>query len=254
MIVLIDERAGVGAAYVASLERDGICGMQFDWPSFQEWFGGLSSVEAMAIQAFVVGDGDWRIPGVRDIKRRSAAPLIALADRKILSDTLQLFDAGFDEVLGKPVHSREILARIQVISRRTSSGTDVAEASQLIVYADGRDPVVCGETLVLPRRERRILECLVQSRTAWITKSQIFSKVYGLFNEGYDESVIESHICRLRRRLRVKLGYDPIESQRYLGYRVSLRAKAPACGSPAASLAQTVRANMATKRELAERV
>jgi len=39
-----------------------------------------------------------------------------------------------------------------------------------------------------------------------------------LFSEDIDENVIESHISKLRKRLRHRLGYDPIQSQRYLGY------------------------------------
>jgi DNA-binding response OmpR family regulator len=53
-----------------------------------------------------------------------------------------------------------------------------------------------------------------------VTKSQIFSSVYGLFDQDINESVIESHVCKLRRRLRSRLGYDPIESRRHLGYRL----------------------------------
>ena len=51
-----------------------------------------------------------------------------------------------------------------------------------------------------------------------MTKAQIFNSVYGLFNEDIDENVVESHISKLRKRLRHRLGYDPIQSQRYLGY------------------------------------
>jgi DNA-binding response OmpR family regulator len=53
-----------------------------------------------------------------------------------------------------------------------------------------------------------------------VTKTQIFNSVYGLFSEDIDENVIESHISKLRKRLRHRLGYDPIDSQRYLGYRL----------------------------------
>ena len=32
--------------------------------------------------------------------------------------------------------------------------------------------------------------------------------------------MIESHISKLRKKLRNALGYDPIDSKRYLGYRL----------------------------------
>ncbi len=53
-----------------------------------------------------------------------------------------------------------------------------------------------------------------------MTKPQIYSSVYGLFDQEIDENVIESHISKLRKRLRRRLGYDPIDSKRHLGYRL----------------------------------
>ena len=39
-------------------------------------------------------------------------------------------------------------------------------------------------------------------------------------SEDIDENVVESHVSKLRKRLRHRLGFDPIDSQRYLGYRL----------------------------------
>jgi DNA-binding response OmpR family regulator len=86
--------------------------------------------------------------------------------------------------------------------------------------------------LSLPRRELRILEFLVTNQARRVTKSQIFNSVYGLFDQEIDENVIESHISKLRRRLRSRLGYDPIDSKRHLGYRLVGSAKADADGGP----------------------
>jgi DNA-binding response OmpR family regulator len=36
--------------------------------------------------------------------------------------------------------------------------------------------------------------------------------------------VVESHISKLRKRLRHRLGYDPVHSQRYLGYSLAASA------------------------------
>ena len=84
----------------------------------------------------------------------------------------------------------------------------------------GAIPRSPGSKLHLPRRELRILEYLVSNKGRRVTKTQIFNFVYGLFSDEIDENVIESHISKLRKRLRYKLGHDPIDSQRYLGYRL----------------------------------
>jgi DNA-binding response OmpR family regulator len=77
--------------------------------------------------------------------------------------------------------------------------------------------------LPLPRRECRILEYLVRNRGRRVTKTQIFNAVYGLFDENVDENVVESHISKLRKKLKHGLGYDPIDSKRYLGYCIERR-------------------------------
>jgi DNA-binding response OmpR family regulator len=74
--------------------------------------------------------------------------------------------------------------------------------------------------LALPRRERRILEYLAANRSRRVSRTQIFNAVYGLFDENVEESVVESHISKLRKKLRHSLGFDPIDTKRYLGYQL----------------------------------
>ena len=74
---------------------------------------------------------------------------------------------------------------------------------------------------MLPRRERRILEYLAINRGRRVSRTQIFNAVYGLFDEEVEESVVESHISKLRKKLRQIMGYDPIDTKRYLGYQLA---------------------------------
>lgn len=90
----------------------------------------------------------------------------------------------------------------------------------LTVYFDGRDPEIRRQVLALPRRERRILEYLAANRARRVNRSLIFNAVYGLFDGEIDESVVESHISKLRKKLKHALGYDPIDTKRYLGYQL----------------------------------
>ena len=118
----------------------------------------------------------------------------------------------------KPIHVRELLARIDAIRRRANVKEDELLFGEIRVFFDGRDPEIRGEALPLPRRERRIFEYLVKNRGRRVNKSQIFNAIYGIFDENIEENVVESHVSKLRKKLRARLGYDPIESKRYLGY------------------------------------
>ena len=69
-----------------------------------------------------------------------------------------------------------------------------------------------------PRRERHILEFMVKNARRRVTKTQIFNTVYGVFNDDVNESIVEGHMSKLRKKLRGKLGYEVIEAKRFLGY------------------------------------
>jgi len=158
MIILVDDRIEVTDAYRTSFGREGISAATFTPVDFDSWFHSTSGPDLAAVEAFILGDFVQRETVTRAIKTRSEAPAIALNDSTGLETTLKLFAAGADDVVRKPVHAREIIARISAIKRRKSPLAKVTDMGDLCVFNDGRDPEVGGRTLVLPRRERRTIE------------------------------------------------------------------------------------------------
>ena len=117
-----------------------------------------------AVEAFLIGDCNERESLSRLIRERSNAPPLCLNDRHSLDDTLCLFAAGADDVLRKPVHVREIVARVGAINRRVFGENGNVRIGELRVYFDGREPEANGKPFPFPRRERRILEFLLRCR------------------------------------------------------------------------------------------
>ncbi|KAA3514037.1 MULTISPECIES: response regulator transcription factor [Agrobacterium] len=218
MIVVVDERKLVKDGYTALFGREGIPSTGFDPAEFGEWVNTAADSDIAAIEAFLIGQAEATHELPRAIRDRSQAPVIAVSDHHSLDATLALFDSGVDDVVRKPVHPREILARAAAIRRRLSVLTHFTDAGPIRVFSDGRDPEVSGEVFPLPRRERRILEYLIANRGRRVSKAQIFNAIYGIFDEEVEENVVESHISKLRKKLRKKLGFDPIDSKRFLGY------------------------------------
>lgn len=218
MIMVVDERVTVKDGFVSLFDRIGVSAAGLGVSEFRSWIQSTAASDVRAVDAFLVGECGDRGPLSRSIRDRSSAAVIAISDGKSLADTLAMLDAGYDDVVRKPIHVSEILARIKAIRRRSKPATDVNGTERLHIFADGRDPEVDGESLSLPRRERCILEFLVANSGCWVTKTQIFNSVYGLFSDEIDETVVECHVSRLRKRLRPRLGYDPIRSQRFHGY------------------------------------
>jgi two-component system, OmpR family, flagellar system response regulator FtcR len=218
MLVLIDGRDLVIDGFSSLFKREGVCISGMDAVEFKEWFTCLSETDLNMIEAVLVGDCSERIALGTLIASRIDVPLFALIDAHRLEETLRLLDHGFDDVLRKPIHVREILARARLVRQRRAGSAQTENAPGIKVYLDGRGPQIDGAAIELPRRERRILEVLYLNAGRRISKAQLFSAVYGLDDETIEETVIESHISKLRKKLKAMLGYDPIDSQRFLGY------------------------------------
>ena len=222
MLLIVDERELVRDAYRTSFLDSGVSVACFGPSEMFEWFATSTDGDVQSVEAIIVGTVPHREALLRAIRSRSVAPIVMLIEAPSLEHTLALFAAGADDVVRKPVHARELLARIATIKRRIGAFSVPAESrSGLVVFFDGRDPEIDGIPLTLPRRERRILEFLVSHAGKRVTKTQIFNAIYGLFDDEVDECVVESHISKLRKKLRAQLGYDPVDAKRYLGYQFS---------------------------------
>lgn len=220
MIVIVDERKLVTDGYSSMFDREGVASTGFASSEFGDWVSSAADEDLKSVRAFLIGDCQQDRVSPRSIRDRTGAPVIALSEHHSLENTLRLFESGVDDVIRKPVHIREILARISAIRRRAQDEPKTTQIGKMCIFMDGRDPEIDGEPMPLPRRERRILEYLASNSGRRVTKTQVFNAIYGIFDEEVEENVVESHISKLRKKLRDRLGYDPIDSKRFLGYRL----------------------------------
>jgi len=120
MFVVIDDRESVTQGYAAGFDREGVVSIGFSSKEFRDWLECAVGNDVMAIGAFLLGDCSDRTSIPRSIRNKSRAPIIALNNLKLLKHTIELFEAGVDDVVHVPIHVREILVRTAVISRRTN--------------------------------------------------------------------------------------------------------------------------------------
>lgn len=218
MIVIVDERELVKEGYASLFDREGVASAGFRSGEFGEWVTSAGEDDLRSVQAVLIGECGLSAMSPRKLRDRTGAPVIALSEQYSLENTLKLFESGVDDVIRKPVHIREILARISAIRRRHEPEAAFTDIGDMRIFMDGRDPEVAGQPMPLPRRERRILEFMATNRGRRVTKTQVFNAIYGVFDDEVEENVVESHISKLRKKLRARLGYDPIDSKRFLGY------------------------------------
>ena len=138
MIVIVDERDLVKEGYHSLFDREGVASAGFGSSEFGEWMTSAADEDLKSVRAFLIGD--CGPDTTRRIRDRTAAPVIALSEQHSLENTLRLFEAGVDDVVRKPVHVRELMARVRAIRRRVDTGVECTTIGEIRIFLDGRDP------------------------------------------------------------------------------------------------------------------
>ena len=124
MIAVIEERESVAEAFVQGFKKEGIPSIGMQSNELIDWISCSNSSDIVSIQGFILGECG-EVPNChKSIRLHSRAPIISVQENRNLRSMLDLFAAGVDDVVAKPVHSLELLARIRVIasSRSTIGG------------------------------------------------------------------------------------------------------------------------------------
>ena len=103
MFVVIDDRESVTRGYAAGFDREGVVSIGFSSKDFRDWLECAMGNDVMAIGAFLLGDCSDRTSIPRSIRNKSSAPIIALNNLKLLKHTIELFEAGVDDVVHVPI-------------------------------------------------------------------------------------------------------------------------------------------------------
>ena len=174
---------------------------------------------------------DWMLPGVSgvDFARRlkrgpktSQIPIILLTGKTEDSDKVRGLDIGADDYITKPFSTKELLARIRAVLRRTreTETKDVIEIEALRLDTQTHRVTVEQKPLELSPTEFRLLHFFVTHPERVYTRSQLLDGVWG--DHAYiEERTVDVHIRRLRKMLSPH-GYDRyIQTVRSVGYRFS---------------------------------
>jgi len=159
---------------------------------------------------------------LRQIRTKSSTPVLMLTARGDDPDRILGLEMGADDYLSKPFITRELLARIRAILRRTSSaktnvGFSGAASIQIgdMELNPGARTVRCGSvTLNLTTVEFDLLERLLRSAGSVVGREELTKDVLGREFSPYDRS-IDTHVWSLRK----KVGNAPNGTERIKGIR-----------------------------------
>jgi DNA-binding response OmpR family regulator len=143
-------------------------------------------------------------------------PVIILSARDDVADKVAGLQLGADDYLTKPFAFDELLARVQVRLRAAGTSEPLElRAGGVALDLRTRRATVEGETIELSAREFALLELFLRHPDQVLSREQLLARVWGYdFDPG--SNVVEVYVGYLRR----KLGPDPIETVRGMGYRL----------------------------------
>lgn len=146
----------------------------------------------------------------REIRARSAVPVIMLTSRSDEVDRIVGLELGADDYITKPFSPREVVARVKTVLRRVSAHVEAAPEAPLQrslvqigdLEIDSREHEVRlrGEAISLTPTEFRILEILGASPGRTFTRAQLLDEVKGDELEIYDRT-LDRHIANLRHKV-----------------------------------------------------
>ncbi len=207
-ILLVEDEKTLAKALKFSLEKEGF---QVDVA-----YDGEEAVRAIKNEEPDLVVLDLMLPRMdgfevcRSIRRGSDIPIIMLTARSEDIDKILGLELGADDYITKPFNTRELLARIKAILRRT--GQHAGPAKKILRYGDlqidfARHKVTVGERVVLlTSREYALLSFLASNPGRVYSREQLLEQVWG-YNYCGDARTVDVHI----RHLREKIEENPAE-------------------------------------------
>lgn len=154
----------------------------------------------------------------KDVRRSSQIPIIMLTARSEEADKLQGFELGIDDYVTKPFSTRELMARIKALLKRTNvtATSDRIEIGNLIIDPGARRILLNNEEITFSPKEYDCLMYFVDNPNQALSREQILNRVWGFDYFGEDRTV-DTVIKRLRKKL--EGAGDRIHTVRGVGYR-----------------------------------
>ena len=151
---------------------------------------------------------DLRLPGMggMEVCRKlraagQATPIIVLSALGDEIDKVVLLELGADDYIVKPFGTRELLARIRAVLRR--SGTDQARVikfAETEVDLERRVVRRLGEEVRFTPAEYNLLTFFVQNPDRALTRDMILNSVWG-YDSYPNTRTVDAHVVRLRQKL-----------------------------------------------------
>lgn len=158
---------------------------------------------------------DIMLPGIdgyevcRQIRHSSDVPIIMLSAKGEVFDKVLGLELGADDYIIKPFDSKELVARVKAVLRRSAArdaGAEQETKEKVVRYPDlevnltNYSVTYMGRDIDMPPKELELLFFLASSPNQVFTREQLLNHIWGYEYIG-DTRTVDVHIKRLREKL-----------------------------------------------------
>ena len=200
-------------------------GLNLDGYEVDACYNGLDGEEMATIETYDLILLDLTLPDMdgmdilKSVRSQNAlVPILILSARVQTEDKVEGLDRGANDYLTKPFDFSELEARIRSLTRRKF------EQKSIYLSFDGlemdtktRRLHYNNEEIFLTKKEMGILEYLLLNQERVVSQEEIIEHVWNNEVNEFSNS-IRVHISALRKKLREKMGHDPIVNKVGQGY------------------------------------
>lgn len=169
---------------------------------------------------------DLNLPGIsgfqicREMKQKSAIPVLVLTSRDQLRDELHALDLGADEYLTKPCRKERLLARVSNVMKRYEGRSNLLEGSGYLLDRLTYTLYIHNNSVILPKNQGKILEVFLLHGDEIVSKEELCLAIWGT-TEFIDENALQVNLTRLKKTMTSLRMGQQIVPVRGMGYRLT---------------------------------
>ncbi|WP_432643517.1 response regulator transcription factor [Acidaminococcus sp.] len=143
----------------------------------------------------------------KQVRKISDIPIIMLTAKDSDDDRILGLEIGADDYISKPFNTREVVARVKAVLRRTNASLNaqnkqVLEYPDLMINLSEYRVVAFGREITFTAKEMELLWCLASNPGIVFSRNQLLEKIWGYTYYG-DTRTVDTHIKRVRHKLAI---------------------------------------------------
>ena len=202
-ILIVDDDENICELLRLYLEKDGFETVVANDGEQAVKYASLHTPDLILLDIMLPKLDGWQV--CREIRKTSETPIIMLTAKGETFDKILGLELGADDYVSKPFDTKEVIARIKAVLRRSNDNDKQNQISEvrydkLKINLTNYEMIVNGTRVDTPPKELELIYHLASNPNRVYTRDQLLDEVWGFDYYG-DSRTVDVHVKRLREKL-----------------------------------------------------